>query len=89
MMLPKTKIVIRAFWSLEACHPVRGNNFGLKHEMGRKEGEIGSPVDPLSSQVVPSDNIDRRNYACSNNDVIYGAYSDESDPKNQIYAIHS
>ena len=83
MMLPKTKIVIRAFWSLEACHPVRGNNFGLKHEMGRKEG------DPLSSQVVPSDNIDRRNYAYSNNDVIYAAYSDESDPKNQIYAIHS
>ena len=57
--------------------------------MGRKEGGIGSQVDSLSSQVIPSDNIDRRNYACSNNDVIYGAYSDESDPKNQIYAIHS
>ena len=88
-MSPKTKIVIRAFWSLEACHPVGGNNFGLKHEMGRKEGGIGSQVDPLSSQVVQGYNIDIRNYASSNNDVIYGAYSDESDPKNQIYAIHS
>ena len=70
MMSPKTKIVTRAFWSSEACQPVGGNHFGLKHEMGRKEGEIGSQVDPLSLQVFPSDNIDRRNYAYSNNDVI-------------------
>ena len=69
-MSPKTKIVIRAFWSLEAWHPAEGNNFGLKHEVGRKEGEIGSQVDSLSSQVVQGDNIDIRNYASSNNDVI-------------------